>query len=79
MALLTGCTAAPTTGVGRTAIGPGSGNESRFASTFRLGAGDVMGTILSAGVGDMDDLHRPGRFDESSRYATVDADDRPSR
>lgn len=78
MALHAGCTAAPTTGVGLTAIGPGSGSESRFGSTFRLGAGDALGTIIFAGgsVGDMD---RPGRFDEGSRYATVDDADRPSR
>ncbi len=67
MALLAGCTAAPTTDVGLTAIGPGSG--------YRLGAGDALGTIIFAG-GDTD---RPGHFDRGSRYTTVDDADRPSR
>ena len=75
MALLAGCAAAPTTGVGLAAIGPGSGSESRFGSTFRLGAGDALGTIIFAG-GDTD---RPGHFDKGSRYTTVDDADRPSR
>ncbi len=75
MALHAGCTTAPATGVGLTAIGPGTGSESRFGSTFRLGAGDALGTIIFAG-GDRD---RPGRFDEGSRYTTVDDADRPSR
>ncbi len=78
MALLAGCTAAPATGVALTAIGPASGNDSRFGSTFRLGAGDALGTIIYAG-GGVEDMDRPGRFDEASRYATVDTDDRPSR
>lgn len=75
MVSLASCTAAPATGVGLTAIGPGPGMASRFGSTFPLGAGDALGTIIFAG-GDPD---RPGRFDEGSRYATVDDGDRPSR
>ena len=74
MALLAGCTAAPTTDAGLTAIGPGTARASRFESTFRLGAGDALGTIIFAGGDD-----RPGQFDEGSRYATVDEGDRPSR
>ena len=65
MALVAGCTAAPTTGVGLTAIGPGSG--------YRLGAGDALGAIIFAG----DDTGRPGRIDEDFSYATVDDGERP--
>ena len=65
MALQAGCTAAPTN---LTAIGPGPGNASR-SDTFRLGAGDTLGTIIFAG----------SDTGEGSHFATVDEDDRPSR
>ena len=75
MALLAGCTAAPTTDVGVTAIGPGTGSASRFDTSFRLGAGDALGAIIFAGG----DTGRPRHLDEDTSYATVDDDDRPSR
>ena len=77
-ALLAGCAAAPTTDVGLTAIGPDPWSASRFGPTVRLGAGDALGTIIFAGT-SANDMDRPVRFDEGSRYATVNDGDRPSR
>ena len=82
MALHAGCTAAPTS---LAAIGPGPGSASR-SGTFRLGAGDALGRIIFAGgmdgmggEGGEGGMDRPDRFDEGSRYATVDEGDRPAR
>ena len=80
MALHAGCTAAPTNGVGLTAIGPGPGSASR-SDTFRLGAGDALGAIIFAGgdAGGMGGMDRPSRFEEGSGYATVNEGERRPR
>ena len=75
VALLAGCSA--TDGVSLTAIGPGTGPSTR-SETFRLGAGDALGSIIFAG-GQPDDLDRSPRQDRGSGYATVDQGERRPR
>ena len=77
VALLAGCTATPTDSVSLTAIGPGTGPSTR-SETFRLGAGDALGSIIFAG-GQPDDLDRSPRLDQGSGYATVDEGERRPR
>ncbi len=67
-ALLAGCAAPPApNSVGLTAIGSATAHATP-ATAVRLGAGDALGTIMFAGGDDAP------RFDEGSRYTTVNED-----